>query len=344
LLAQFPGIEEVDFREVAQLDEYTVKINRERAAQLDVSMDDIAWTLRTLVKGERAGTFEKDGRMYPVRFELANQYRSKPEELSAIFLKGRGEDNRYESMIPLGELCSYSIEKGDTNIRHKNKNRSYDVDARVKPGYNAVERYEAFLRFLEAKKILTNEYSIEPTGEIENYYKEQGTIYVIFGLAMAFIFLVMAAQFESLRDPLIILISVPLAVGGALVSLFLLRNGSINVYSQIGCITLVGLITKHGILLVDFANQLKIQGKSTLQAILQSCQMRLRPILMTTFAMVLGAVPLAMGGGAGSEARNQIGIVIVGGMTIGTIFTLFVIPAVYILLSKDRTNASLPPA
>jgi len=148
----------------------------------------------------------------------------------------------------------------------------------------------------------------------------------------------MAAQFESLRDPLIIMLTVPLALGGWLISLSFLKLGSINVYSQIGLITLIGLITKHGILIVDFANQRKKQGLSVYDAIVEACQLRLRPILMTTFAMVLGSIPLALASGPGSEARQQIGMVIVGGMTVGTLFTLFVIPIIYKLIAKPHTE------
>ena len=156
-----------------------------------------------------------------------------------------------------------------------------------------------------------------------------------FVLAVLFIYLVLAAQFESFRDPLIIIFSVPLAMLGAVLALKL-TQGTINVYSQIGLITLVGLITKHGILLVEFANQLQEKGYSKLEAIKESAALRLRPILMTTAAMVLGALPLAMAVGAGAEVRHPIGWVIVGGMTIGTLFTLFVVPCVYMLMGRVR--------
>jgi multidrug efflux pump len=160
-------------------------------------------------------------------------------------------------------------------------------------------------------------------------------------LAVCFIYLVMAAQFESWRDPFIILLSVPLSLAGAVMTLFVIQGGSLNLYSNIGLITLIGLITKHGILMVDFANSMRTaQHISTHEAILQACIFRLRPILMTTMAMVLGAIPLAFATGAGSEARRQLGWVIVGGMSIGTLFTLFVVPAVYTYLVANKPKLS----
>ena len=169
-------------------------------------------------------------------------------------------------------------------------------------------------------------------------------------LALVFIYLVLAAQFESFIDPLVILVSVPLAVFGAFLCLVLLNagaglglwnaTGSWNIYTQIGVVTLIGLISKHGIMIVEFANQLQEQGKSKLEAVVESATMRLRPILMTTGAMVLGAVPLALASGAGAEARHQIGWVIVGGLSIGTVFTLLVVPVVYLLLARDHRPAA----
>jgi multidrug efflux pump len=160
---------------------------------------------------------------------------------------------------------------------------------------------------------------------------------LVFGLAIAFIYLIMAAQFESWRDPFIIMLSVPLSLTGAVITLAFLEGGSLNLYSNIGLITLIGLITKHGILMVTYANQMRDEdGASIENAIIQSCKIRLRPILMTTCAMVLGALPLALAAGAGSESRRQLGWVIVGGMTIGTLFTLFVVPAFYSYFTKKK--------
>jgi len=177
-------------------------------------------------------------------------------------------------------------------------------------------------------------------GQSREFKESSKTLYMTFGFALVFIYLVLAAQFESFRDPLMIMLTVPLAITGALLSLNL-TGGTLNVYSQIGMVMLIGLITKNGILIVEFANQLQEQGRSVADAVVESAMLRLRPILMTSLTMILGAVPLALATGAGAESRQQIGWVIVGGLAIGTIFTVFVIPTVYTLIAKKR--ATNPP-
>ena len=194
---------------------------------------------------------------------------------------------------------------------------------------------------MAADKLLPGGYQTTVSGETRDFLKESYTIYLIFGLALAFIFLVMAAQFESFMDPFVIILSVPLSLAGAIFTLWIVPSGTLNIYSQIGLVTLIGLITKHGILIVDFANKLQETGKSPFEAVIEASRLRLRPILMTTFAMVFGAIPLAYSSGAGAETREQIGLVIVGGMTIGTIFTLFVIPVVYTYLSRRHKKQAL---
>ncbi len=331
-LKKWPGVVRLNDSESIQMDEYEIIINRDRIDQLGIDPEEISSTLSTLVRGSNIGTFEKDARVCPVHVRIAPASVSSIEGIASIFVRGKDANNKYV-MVPLSEIITYSIKKGDSSIDHSSKNRSFTIEAAITPGASLPDTYLEFKEHIMAN-VLPPEYSLEPSGELESYFKEQGAIYLILGLALLFIFLVMAAQFESVRDPLIILISVPLALGGALLSLLFLKSGSINVYSQIGLITLIGLITKHGILLVDFANQAKEQGVSKTVAILESCQLRLRPILMTTFAMVLGAIPLAIATGAGSEARRQIGVVIVGGMSIGTLFTLFVVPILYVVFSR----------
>ena len=177
---------------------------------------------------------------------------------------------------------------------------------------------------------------IDYIGQSREFKQASGDIYFTFVLALLFIYLVLAAQFESFIDPLIIMLTVPLSMTGALLALKL-GGGTMNIYSQVGLVTLVGLITKNGILIVEFANQLQEEGRSPLEAVIEASALRLRPILMTTAAMVLGAVPLAMAVGAGAESRNQIGLVIVGGLVLGTLLTLFVVPTVYTLLARRRS-------
>jgi multidrug efflux pump len=184
-----------------------------------------------------------------------------------------------------------------------------------------------------AQKVLKTGYATDLNGISREFKKSSESLTLVFALALLFIFLVLAAQFESFIDPFVILFSVPLSMAGALLALKW-SGGTLNVFSQIGLITLVGLITKHGILIVEFANQLREQGLDTLAAIQQSASQRLRPIMMTTGAMVLGAVPLAIAKGAGAESRHQIGWVIVGGMSLGTLLTVFVVPTMYTLLAR----------
>ena len=237
--------------------------------------------------------------------------------------------------MPLSDLVKIVAVTTTADIRHFDGMRAVQLDAVLTEGYGVGQVLDDVKKV--ANKVLPNGYSTTVSGETRDFLKETYTIYLIFGLALAFIFLVMAAQFESFIDPFIIILSVPLSLAGAIFALWIVPNGTLNIYSQIGLVTLIGLITKHGILIVEFANKLQEEGKSSYEAVIEASRRRLRPILMTTFAMVFGAVPLAFSSGAGSETREQIGIVIVGGMSIGTLFTLFVIPVVYTFLSRKRT-------
>ncbi|MBY0466795.1 MAG: efflux RND transporter permease subunit, partial [Burkholderiales bacterium] len=207
------------------------------------------------------------------------------------------------------------------------------ITANLTPSYSLGEA----LVFMgdTSKRVLKPGYATDLSGTSREFRNSSGSLVVVFVLALLFIYLVLAAQFESFVDPLIILFSVPLSMVGALLALQW-SGGTLNVFSQIGLITLVGLITKHGILIVEFANQLREHGMATLDAVKQSATLRLRPILMTTGAMVLGALPLALAEGAGAESRRQIGWVIVGGMSLGTLLTIFVVPTMYTLLARRR--------
>ncbi|AHV91381.1 acrB/AcrD/AcrF family protein [Bordetella holmesii 30539] len=186
-----------------------------------------------------------------------------------------------------------------------------------------------------AREVLPHTVVTDLDGQSREFRDSSGSIYLVFAMALAFIYLVLAAQFESWRNPFIIMLSVPLSMTGALLALWL-TGGTLSIYSQIGLITLVGLITKHGILIVEFANQLREEGHDVMHAVVQASVLRLRPILMTTGAMVLGTVPLALANGAGAESRQQIGWVLVGGLSLGTLLTLFVVPVAYSLIVSTR--------
>jgi multidrug efflux pump len=223
-------------------------------------------------------------------------------------------------------------------LNHFNRLRAAIISANIAPGYTLSEA----LTFMEsaAAEVLTPEYQTALDGQSREFRESGKQLYLIFILALGFIYLVLAAQFESFRGPLVIMLTVPLAMTGALLTIKL-SGGTINVYSQIGLVMLIGLITKNGILIVEFANQLRDQGRSKIEALVEASALRLRPILMTTAATVLGAVPLALAVGAGSESRAAIGWVIVGGMSVGTLFTLFMIPVAYPFIMGERAVAEV---
>jgi len=251
-----------------------------------------------------------------------------------MFMRGRND-----AMVPLSSLVTITETVTARELNHFGQRRAVTITASLSPGTSLGEALDVFEQ--AARRHLKPGYAVDYNGQTREFKQSSSTLFVTFLLALAFIFLVLAAQFESFVDPLIIILTVPLSMAGAL---WLLKEGggTINVYSQIGLITLVGLITKHGILIVEFANQLRDAGGELIESTIEAAARRLRPILMTTGAMVLGAVPLAYASGAGSESRMQIGLVIVGGMTFGTVLTLFVLPVVYSLLARRRTATTEP--
>lgn len=310
--------------------DYTITLLRDKISSLNVEPEAIADTIDTLIRGRRANTFKKDNKMYEVRIQVENQARQNPEDITNLFIKA-GDKNG--TLVPLSELVTLDARSGPTEIRRHSRARSIMLSGFLKPQYSMSDGIKIVGEINKA--LAGTDYRIDFINEAKRFINEGPTMQLVFGLAIAFIYLIMAAQFESWRDPFIIMLSVPLSLTGAVVTLTIIDGGSLNMYSNIGFITLIGLITKHGILVVNFANQLRDENNMNIEeAVLHSCKMRLRPILMTTFAMVLGAIPLALAGGAGAESRRQLGWVVVGGMTIGTIFTLFVMPTFYTYFTK----------
>ena len=234
-------------------------------------------------------------------------------------------------MIPLSALVQTHETVSPRELNHFGQRRAVAITGNLAPDYSLGQA----LAFMDrtAAKVLKTGYTTDLNGTSREFRNSQGALAIVFVLALVFIFLVLAAQFESFVDPLVIMLSVPLSMVGALLALKW-SGGSLNVYSQIGLITLVGLITKHGILIVEFSNQLRQQGRDVAAAVTEAAALRLRPILMTTAAMVLGALPLALATGAGAESRQQIGWVIVGGMSVGTLLTIFVVPTMYTLFAR----------
>lgn len=313
-------------------EDYTVTILRDKALSLSIEPKTIAQTIDALIRGHKVNTFKKDNKLYDVKIEVENEARSAPDDILNIHVKG-GE--RKDKLIPLSELIQITPRSGPSDVYHYNRTRAVRVDGYLKPGQGVNDG----IAYVEASKsrILPTDAVLEFVGTTRQFMQENRVMALVFGLAVLFIYLVMAAQFESWRDPLIILFSVPLAIISAVLTLAFIENGSLNLYSNIGLLTLIGLITKHGILIVDFANKKQVNEKLGIrEAIVQAALVRLRPVIMTTLAMVLGALPLALATGAGAESRWQLGWTIVGGMTLGTVFTLFIVPVFYVLMSKAK--------
>ncbi len=327
-IAKNPGIQSpnVDLR--LNKPELRIDVNREKAADMGVSVEVIAKALETMLGGRQVTRYKRDAEQYDVIVQTEPRGRTTPEDIDAINVRGRGD-----TMIPLSALVTIKESVSPRELNHFGQRRSVSITAGLAADYSLGEA----LTFMDqtAAKVLKTGYTTELNGTSREFRSSQGALAIVFALALLFIFLVLAAQFESFVDPLVIMLSVPLSMIGALLALKW-SGGSLNVYSQIGLITLVGLITKHGILIVEFSNKLREEGLETIDAVVKAASQRLRPILMTTGAMVLGAMPLALASGAGAESRTQIGWVIVGGMSLGTVLTIFVVPTMYMLFARHK--------
>ena len=332
-LAKNPGFVQVDSDLRLNKPEIKLEVDRERAADMGVGVDAIARAVETMLGGRNVTRYKREGEQYDVIVQTNPTGRDTPDDIEKIFVRGKGE-----SMIPLSALVKIREVVVPRELNHFGQRRSASITANLSADYSVGEA----LDFMDAtaRKVLKPGYATDLNGSSREFRKSSDSLSLVFVLALVFIFLVLAAQFESFVDPFVILFSVPLSMAGALLALKW-SGGTLNVFSQIGLITLVGLITKHGILIVEFANQLREQGLTTLQAIKQSATQRLRPIMMTTGAMVLGAVPLALATGAGAESRRQIGWVIVGGMSLGTLLTIFVVPTMYTLLARKHAPGAI---
>ncbi|QTD44201.1 efflux RND transporter permease subunit [Ottowia testudinis] len=343
-VAKNPGLiaPDVDLR--LSKPELRVEVDRERAADLGVSVEAVARAIETMLGGRQVTRYKRDAEQYDVIVQTAATGRSTPEDIDRIQL--RASKGGVDAMVPLSALVKVRENVAPRELNHFGQRRSATLTANLAADYSLGEA----LAFLDqtAGQVLKSGYTTDLNGISREFRSSQGALMVVFVLALLFIFLVLAAQFESFVDPLIIMFSVPLSMIGALLALKF-SGGSLNVYSQIGLITLVGLVTKHGILIVEFTNQLRQRGEPMLEALVHASAQRLRPILMTTGAMVLGAVPLALATGAGAESRRQIGWVIVGGMSLGTLLTIFVVPTMYAMLARKRipgantTPVAAPP-
>jgi len=309
-----------------------ITVDRDRAAALGVPVSQIGSTLGALVGGAPISKFDRDNRSYDVVSQVRQSDRLNPELLGQYYV--RASDG---SMVPLSALVSIETDAAPASIEQFNQLNAATISALPLPGVTTSEGL-ATLRSI-AQEVMPQGFYEDYAGQSRLEVQEGSSILLAFGLAIIVIYLVLAAQFESFRDPFIIMMSVPLSVFGAMIFLNL-GLATLNIYTQVGLITLVGLITKHGILMVEFANDLKEKrGVSKREAIEEAARVRLRPILMTTAAMVLGVAPLLYASGAGAAARFSMGLVIASGMSIGTIFTLFVVPMFYTYISKETVRS-----
>lgn len=308
--------------------ELRVEIDRERALVMGVSAEQIARTLQASLTGQRFGYFTKDGRQYEVIAQLTRDFRSSPQDLDNLAV--RTTDG---ALVTLGNLVTLTESSAPPELYRFNRYISATVTGVLARDRTMQEGIDAMLEV--APQVLDERFTTALTGSARNFVESSESLTYVFALALVFIYLVLAAQFESYRDPLVILLTVPLALLGALGALWCF-NQTLNIFSQIGLIMLIGLVTKNGILIVEFANQLQATGLSPTEAVRQAAAARLRPILMTTIAMTLGILPIALALGAGAESRASMGIAVVCGLVVGGFLTLFIIPAVYELVGKKK--------
>jgi multidrug efflux pump len=310
-----------------------VVIDRDRAGDLGIDMDDVGVTLATMLGGNYVNRFSLQGRSYEVIPQVSRVFRPSPALLDEYYLRAASGD-----LVPLSSFVSFDDSVEPSRRDQFQQLNSVTINGVMAPGVPLGEAIE----FMEAKaaELFPREFSYDYVGESRQFRQQGSALVLTFFLSIAVIYLVLAAQFESWRDPLIILISVPMSIAGALIFVTL-GFASINLYTQVGLITLIGLVAKNGILIVDFANRLQErEGRSKREAVEQAAAIRLRPILMTTLAMLVAMVPLLIATGPGAVSRFQIGLVIATGLGIGTFFTLFVVPSFYLLLARDRQAAA----
>jgi multidrug efflux pump len=324
----FGGIVDVNLK--FNKPELDVSINRDKAKDLGVSVADIGQTLQLAYSGDRFAYFTKDGKQYQVIGQMDRANRDQPLDLKSIYVRNANGD-----LIQLDNVVNVREESSPPQLYHYNRYMSATISGDLAPGKTIGDGIDAMKSI--AAKTLDDSFSTELTGSSRDFAESSSNIIFAFLLALVLIYLVLAAQFESFIDPFIIMLTVPLALAGALISLWYLDQ-TLNIFSKIGIIMLLGLVTKNGILIVEFANQLKEKGMNVHDAIREAAAARLRPILMTSLATALGALPIAMALGAGAKSRMSMGTVVIGGLMFSLALTLFVIPAIYSYFSKEKKH------
>ncbi|MGI4851254.1 MAG: efflux RND transporter permease subunit [Janthinobacterium lividum] len=308
--------------------ELRLTLGREKCAALGVSVANVNNTLASLLGGRPITRFKQDGKQYDVILQIQDSQRRVPKDIQNIFVRGKDD-----AMIQLANLIKIKEGAAPKELNRFDQQHAVTFSAGLNPGFTlgqAIQDLETIVQ-----RHMPSDGQLDYKDQSREFKKTGSEIYITLLLALAFIYLVLSAQFESFRDPFIIMLSVPLAITGSLLAL-ILTKGTLNVYSQIGIVTLIGLITKNGIMIVEFANQLRAQGMGIFESVIEASSLRLRPILMTTAAMILGNIPLALESGAGAESRNSIGWVIVGGLCLGTLLTLFVVPVMYTYITQGK--------
>jgi len=359
-LREFPGMVGLDTDLKLNKPQFSVKIDRDKASSVGVSMNTIGSTLETLLGGRDVTRYKHEGKQYDVVVQVEDDKRRQPSDLTSIYVRSANGE-----LVQLSNLVQLTETVAPKELNHFNKLRAAVINGNVGPTSTQGQVLDYIDKVVDEELPSTTRTDLD--GSAREFRESSGQLWMTFLLALVFIYLVLSAQFESFVGPFVIMFTVPLAMTGALlvmtfnagVFLELMKTwfkldpsgdtvkflakwigatqfpGTLNVYSQIGLVMLVGLITKHGILIVEFANQLRAKGMEKFEAVVEAATLRLRPILMTTGAMVLGALPLAFATGAGAESRQAIGWVVVGGLTFGTLLTLFVIPTIYTLLVRS---------
>ena len=293
-------------------------------------MRDVAQTLQLALSGQRFGYFMMNGRQYEVMGQFDKEDRNAPMDLTSMFVR-----NKDGLLIQLDNLVTTEEKSSPPQLYHNNRYMSATVSAGLAPGKSISEGIEGMDRIRD--RVLDDSFTTALGGESRDFVESSSNTMFAFGLALLLIFLILAAQFESFIDPLIIILTVPMAVAGALFSLWL-TGQTWNIFSQIGTVMLIGLVTKNGILIVEFANQLRERGLAKQEAIMHAAESRLRPILMTSLTIALGALPIAVALGAASTSRIGMGVVIIGGTMFSLVLTLYIIPAVYLMWSREKKH------
>ena len=328
---EFPGLTRIDSNLRETQPQAIVRIDKNRAAALGVSVQNIGRTLSAMMSEQRITTYVKDGEEYDVILQAKDDQRASRQDLTNIHVRSE----RTGELIPLANLVRVEERAGPGTLNRYNRLRSVTISASLAPGVALGDALEFLERVV--RESFPDEARIDYEGESLEYKESSGAVLFTFGLALLIVFLVLAAQFESFVHPLVILVTVPLAVTGALLGLYL-TDSTINIYSQIGIVMLIGIAAKNGVLIVEFINQLRDAGRPFEDAVVWASGIRLRPVLMTTISTVMGSIPLILAAGAGSESRTVLGIVVFSGVTLATLLTLFVVPSFYALLAR-RTGS-----